>query len=150
MDEGTSARQVGTRLSAQPAGEHNGLAERVAAVEAARLRFGRDLDRLTVEARAQMGRNVEKIAWKLAAAGAGIASGLAVRKALAVGWRAARHEEPPTNPAAPGTGWGEALAWTVAVAAGMGAGKLVAVRGAAAGWQRATGQLPPGLDAPAL
>ena len=146
MDEGTPAEPVGTRLSTQAAGEHDGLAQRVAAVEAARLQFGRDLDRLTVEARAQMGQSVEKIAWKLAAAGAGIGAGLAVRMALAACWKAARHTEPPTNPAAPGTGWGEAIAWTMAMAAGMGAARLVAVRGAAAGWQRATGQMPPGLD----
>lgn len=145
MDQVASAEAVGSG-SASAGGEHNGLSERVAAVQAARLQLGRDLDRLTVEARAQMGLTMEKIAWKTAAAGAGVLAGLAVRKLLAVGWRAARHEEPPTNPADPGTSWGEALAWTVAMAAGMGAAKLVAVRGAAAGWQKATGAPPPGHE----
>lgn len=145
MDEGAPAQAVTGRLPAQATGQHNGLAQHVAAVEAARHQLGRDLDRLAVEARAQMGQNVEKITWKLAAAGAGIVAGLAVRSLLTAGWKAARRTDPPTNPAAPGTGWGEALAWTVATAAGMGAARLVAVRGAAAGWQKATGQLPPGL-----
>lgn len=146
MDQVASEQAVGSRaLAAQAAAEHNGLADRVAAVQEARLKLGRDLDRLTVEARAQMGQTMEKIAWKIAAAGAGVVAGLAVRKALTAGWRAARHDEPPTNPAAPDTSWGEALAWTMALAAGMGAAKLVAVRGAAAGWERATGALPPGV-----
>lgn len=146
MDEGTPAQAVTGGAPVTPVGQHNGLAEHVAAVEAARLQLGRDLDRLAVEARAEMGHNVEKITWKVAAAGAGIVAGLAVRALLTAGWKAARRQEPPTNPAAPGTGWGEALAWTVATAAGMGAAKLVAVRGAAVGWRKATGQLPPGLE----
>lgn len=143
MDQVASAEAI---AAPDADSQHNGLSEHVAAVQAARLQLGRDLDRLTVEARAQMGLTMEKIAWKTAAAGAGVLAGLAVRKLLAVGWRAARHEEPPTNPADPGTGWGEALLWTVAMAAGMGAAKLVAVRGAAAGWQKATGTPPPGLE----
>ena len=134
MGEVAPGQPIGTRTPpAQAAGAHNGLAEHVAAVQEARLRLGRDLDRLTVEARAQMGQTMEKIAWKLAAAGAGVAAGLAVRKAMA---------------AAPGTSWAPALAWTLAMAAGMGAAKLVAIRGVAAGWQKATGTLPPGLEEP--
>lgn len=132
-------------MSDQGTGTHNGLAEQVAAVEAARRQLGDDLDRFTVEARAQMGLTVEKIAWKSAAAGAGIVAGLAMRKLLAVGWTKARGHEPPSA-AMPGTNWGEALAWTVAMAAGMAAAKLVAIRGAATGWQKATGALPPGLE----
>lgn len=146
MDQVTPDQPVGSPPSAiRGVEEHNGLADRVAAVHAARMQLGRDLDRLTDEARAQMGLTMEKIAWKAAAAGAGVLAGLAVRKALMVGWRAARHQDPPANPAAPGTSWGEALAWTMAMAAGMGAAKLVAVRGAAAGWEKATGAPPPGL-----
>lgn len=146
MDQVASGQAVGSQAPPAAApGEHNGLAERVAAVQAARMQLGRDLDRLSVEARAQMGLTMEKIAWKAAAAGAGVLAALAVRKVMEVGWRAARHQEPPANPAAPGTGWGEALAWTTAMAAGMGAAKLVAVRGAAAGWRKATGSPPPGL-----
>jgi hypothetical protein len=110
------------------------------------MRLGQDIDRLTVEARAEMGQRMETITWKIAAAGAGVVAGLAVKKALVLAWKAARDEEPPLNPADPSTGWGEAVAWTVAMASGMGVAKLVAVRGAAAGWQKATGTMPPGLD----
>lgn len=148
MDQVASAEQVEQRrLSDQANDTHNGLADRVAAVEAARAQLGHDLDRLTVEARAQMGQTVEKIAWKTAAAGAGIMAGLAMRKLLAIGWTKARGHEPPKL-AVPGrdTPWGEAIAWTMATAAGMAAAKVVAIRGAASGWEKATGVLPPGLE----
>lgn len=146
MDQVTSAEQVDERRLPDRA-DDNGLADRVAAVEAARAQLGHDLDRLTVETRAQMGQTMEKIAWKSAAAGAGVLAGLAMRKLLAVVWTKARGQEPPSLQA-PGlhTNWGEALAWSGAMAAGMAAAKLVAIRGAATGWQKATGVLPPGLD----
>jgi hypothetical protein len=121
----------------------NGLADRVAVVEAARERLGRDLDQLHIEARAEIGQKVERIVWKVAAAGAVLVAGLAVRKALTAAWQAARDNEPPTDPADPRASWGEALGWTVATAVGMGVAKVVATRGAAAGWQKATGQPPP-------
>lgn len=144
MDQGTPRTEVAASPRAAPPAD-NGLADQVAAVEAARMQLGRDLDRLTVEARAQMGQTMEKITWRAAAAGAGIVAGLAVHKLLGLGWEKARGEQPPT-PTMPGTSWGEALAWTMALATGMGAAKLVAIRGAAAGWQKATGMLPPGLQ----
>lgn len=146
MDQVASRQSVASPpLPDQAAGKSNGLAERVAAVHAARVQLGRDLDRLTAETRAQMGHTMEKMTWKLAAAGAGIGTGLVVRQLLVMLWKAARHEDPPANPAAPETTWGQALAWSMAMAAGMAVGKLVGVRGAAAGWRRATGTPPPGL-----
>ncbi len=134
----------GTARPARP--ELDGLSPHVAAVEAARARLGRDLDQLSTEFRAQMGHTMEKTLWKLAAAGAAVISGILVRKALITGWRQARHSDPPANPAAPGTQWGEALAWTVASGVAVGLARLLAQRGAAAGWRRATGALPPGLE----
>lgn len=148
MDQVASAQQVGNRRPAEePTGTHNGLADQVAAVEAARRQLGYDLDRLTVEARAQMGQTVEKIAWKSAAAGAYIVSGLAMRKLLSVVWTKARGHEPPSLEV-PGkqTNWSEAVAWSGLMAAGMAVARAVAVRGAATGWQKATGVLPPGLE----
>lgn len=149
MGQVASDQTVGGRrpsLAAQAAGEHNGLSDRVAAVEAARQRLGRDLDRLTVETRAQMGQTMEKITWKVAGVGSAILAGIAMRKVLTTGWEKARHQQPPMNPAQPGTSWGEAVAWTMAVGAGVGVARMLASRAAAAGWQKATGALPPGLE----
>lgn len=126
--------------------EHNGLADHVRAVEAARNKLGVDLETLNTEVRAQMGQTAEKTAWKIAATGAGIIAGVVARKAIIAGWKAAKHTAPPTNPAARETQWGEALAWTLATSIGVGIARLVATRGAAAGWEKATGALPPGLQ----
>lgn len=147
MGQVASDQAVNQRsLAAQATGEENGLAERVQAVQLARAQLGRDLDRLSVEARAQMGMTMEKFAWKLAGMGSAIAAGIAMRKALTTGWEKARHQQPPMNPANPGTSWGEALAWTMALGAGVGVARMLASRAAAAGWQKATGTLPPGLE----
>ncbi|HVM15168.1 MAG TPA: DUF4235 domain-containing protein [Egibacteraceae bacterium] len=149
MDQVASGQAVGGRRPspvAQAAGERNGLSDRVAAVEAARLQLGRDLDRLTVETRAQMGQTMEKIAWKVAGLGSAVLAGIAMRSALKTGWEKVRHEQPPMNPATPGTSWGEAVAWTMALGAGVGVARMLASRAAAAGWQKATGTMPPGLE----
>lgn len=140
MDQSAPTRQLETSQSASAS---NGLAEHVAAVEAARERLGRDLDQLNLEARAEIGQTLERIVWKVAAAGAALVAAMAVRKALEAGWQATRHHEPPKDPGDPAASWGEALGWTVASAAGMAVAKVVATRGAAAGWQKATGQPPP-------
>lgn len=126
--------------------DRNGLADRVAAVEAAREKLGKDLDVLTVEARAQIGQSVEKTAWRLAATGSAIVAGIVTRKTLVSVWQRIQHRDPPANPAARGTTWPEALAWALATGAGVAVARLVAQRGAAAGWQKATGKLPPGLE----
>ncbi|MGH3666203.1 MAG: DUF4235 domain-containing protein [Egibacteraceae bacterium] len=124
----------------------NGLAEHAAAAQAARDSLGRNLETLTTEVRAQMGKTMEETTWKVAATGAGIVAGMVARKVLMAGWRKARHTDPPTNPAARETEWKEALAWTVATGIGVAIARLVAQRGAAAGWEKFTGALPPGLQ----
>ncbi len=139
---GTTTQPTVTATRAESSGD--GLAAQAAAVEAARARFGQGLAQLEHELRAQIGYSVERILWKLAAAGAAVASGIVVRKALTAGWRAARKHDPPDDPAAQSAGWGEALSWTVASAVGIAVAKLVAERGAAAGWEKATGSPPPG------
>ena len=141
---GTGTQPTVTATRAESSGSDDGLAAQAAAVEAARARFGQGLAQLEHELRAQIGYSVERILWKLAAAGAAVASGIVVRKALTAGWRAARKHDPPDNPAAQTTGWGEALSWSVASAVGIAVAKLVAARGAAAGWEKATGSPPPG------
>ena len=55
-----------------------------------------------------------KIGWKIVAAAFAVPMGIAVRKAMETGWRKAKHDDPPKNPAAPGTAWSEALIWAAA------------------------------------
>jgi hypothetical protein len=124
----------------------NGLAEHVAAVEAARKKLGEDLDRLSAEVRAQMSKRMEETAWKIVGTGGAILAGLAARKLLTAAWTKMRKTDPPSNPAAPGTSWGEALSWAAASGLAVAISRLLAQRGAAAGWQKALGSLPPGLE----
>lgn len=124
----------------------NGLAPQQQAVCAARERLARDLDVLNVEMRSEMGHAMEKTVWKLAATGAAVLAGVAVRNALMAVWRSVMKNDPPNNPADPATSWGEAIAWTAATGMAIGVARMVASRGAAAGWQKVTGNLPPGLQ----
>ncbi len=73
-------------------------------------------------------------------------TGIAVRKAIEAGWRKTRHDDPPKNPAAPGTQWSEAIAWAAVSGIAVAAARLVAARGAAATWKSLTGKLPPGVE----
>jgi hypothetical protein len=91
-------------------------------------------------------REASKIGWRIVALGFAVPVGIAVRKAIEAGWRKARHDDPPKNPAAPGTRWSEALAWAVVSGIAVGAARLVAARGAAATWKSLTGKLPPGVE----
>lgn len=68
-----------------------------------------------------------------------------MRAALDRGYRAARRQAPPKNPADPGVGWQEALAWTVASSLMIGLGRLMARRSASAGLRQA-GYLPASRD----
>lgn len=145
MDQGALAerRQL---VPPQPPGALNGLAQHVEAVELARTKLGQDLDRLTLEVRAQMSKRIEKTAWKAVATGGTILAGFAARKLLAAAWTKTRKTDPPSNPAAPDTSWGEALAWAAASGLAVAVIHLLVQRGAAAGWQKAMGSLPPGLQ----
>jgi Protein of unknown function (DUF4235) len=87
-----------------------------------------------------------KMGWKIVAAAFAIPAGIAARKALDAGWRAARRNDPPRNPAAPGTSWAEALAWAAVSGLAMAGARLIAARGAAATWKTLTGNLPPGVE----
>jgi hypothetical protein len=87
-----------------------------------------------------------KIGWKIVALAFAVPAGIVVRKALDTGWRKTRHDEPPKNPAAPGTDWSEALVWAVVSGIAVAAARLVAARGAAATWKSLTGKLPPGVE----
>ena len=87
-----------------------------------------------------------KIGWKILALGFVVPTGIAVRKAIETGWRKTKHDDPPKNPAAPGTEWSEALIWAALSGIAVATGRLVAARGAAATWKSLTGKLPPGVE----
>ncbi len=87
-----------------------------------------------------------KITWRVMAMAFAIPAGYAAEKAIEAGWRAVRKSDPPRNPEAPGTSWGEALAWAAVSGLAVAGAKLVAARGAAVAYRRLTGELPPGLE----
>jgi len=87
-----------------------------------------------------------KIGWRILALGFAVPVGIAVRKGIEAGWRAAKHDDPPKNPAAPGTRWSEALMWAAVSGIAVAAARMVAARGAAATWKSLTGKLPPGVE----
>ena len=82
----------------------------------------------------------------------GIATGVLVRKgadkAVSAVWRRTKRTEPPADPAAPGTPWGEAMAWAIASGVAMSVARLLATRGTASARKRITGKAPAGLEAP--
>jgi hypothetical protein len=87
-----------------------------------------------------------RIGWKIVAAAFAVPTGIAVRKAIETGWRKAQHDDPPKNPAAPGTTWSEALIWAAVSGIAVASARLIAARGAAATWKSLTGKLPPGVE----
>jgi hypothetical protein len=87
-----------------------------------------------------------KIGWRIMALAFAVPTGIAVRKAIEAGWRKAKDDDPPKNPAAPGTGWSEALMWAAVSGVAVAAARLIAARGAAATWKSLTGNLPPGVE----
>ncbi len=88
----------------------------------------------------------KRMMWKVVGSLSGIVAGTATRNLLQAGWRRARGGDPPTNPAAPGTKWSEALVWAVASGVAMAVTRLVSQRGAAGAWKAATGSYPEGLE----
>jgi hypothetical protein len=89
---------------------------------------------------------VNQMTWKVVGGAAGAAAGLLVRAGLQAGWRRARGEEPPENPASPSTGWPEALAWAAASGVALAVARLVVQRGAAEAWRSATGSYPTAVE----
>lgn len=87
-----------------------------------------------------------KPVWKLVGITSGLVAARTTKKVLDKTWTKTKGSEPPRNPAAPGTSWGEALSWAVATGAALGVARLVAVRGAAQAWKKTTGSLPPGVE----
>ena len=88
----------------------------------------------------------KRVLWKVVGTVVGILSGMATRTVLRSVWRKVRGGDPPTNAAAPGTSWNEALMWAAASGVAMAVTRLVAQRGAAEAWKAETGTYPPGLE----
>ena len=88
----------------------------------------------------------KRLAWRLFGTLTGIAAGAAARSLLRKSWVKRKGSDPPTNPAAPGVTWGDALGWTLASAVALGVARLVAQRGAAEAWRAATGSYPDDIE----
>jgi NADPH:quinone reductase-like Zn-dependent oxidoreductase len=84
--------------------------------------------------------------WKVVGTLTGILSGMATRTVLKAVWKRVKGGDPPTNPAAPGTSWKEALVWAASSGVAMAVTRLVAQRGAAEAWKKELGSYPPGLE----
>jgi hypothetical protein len=84
--------------------------------------------------------------WKLFGGLSAVLAGIATRKVLVKAWRGVTGDDPPANPAAPGTKWPEAIAFAVVSGAAMGLGRMLATRKAAGYYRRSTGHLPPGME----
>jgi hypothetical protein len=144
VGETTPARPV---TAGDPAAD--GLGDRIAAVESARAKLGRDLDLLNVEVRSQMSQTAQKALWTVIGTGAAALTGLAVRRLLLVLWRSVTGHDAPMDPGDRDTSWAEGIAWAVASGAAVGVGRMIAARGATAGWEKVMGDLPPGASKPA-
>jgi hypothetical protein len=89
---------------------------------------------------------LSKVGWKVAATGSSLLAARLTAKAVTGGWKKIKRTDPPANPAAPSTGWGEAIGWAAASGVAIALARLAARRGAAGAWRKATGHLPPGLE----
>jgi hypothetical protein len=89
---------------------------------------------------------LSKLGWKLTATASTLVAARLTAKAVTGGWKKVKRSDPPANPAAPSTGWGEAIGWAAASGVAIALARLAARRGAAGVWKKATGHLPPGLE----
>lgn len=89
---------------------------------------------------------VAKFTWKVLGVTAGVLAAKTSRSVAEKLWVKTKGGDPPRNPAARETTWGEAIGWAVATGVAAGLARLLASRGTAQVWQKATGHLPPGLE----
>lgn len=85
---------------------------------------------------------MNKLGWKVTTVAFAVPLGIVARKAVAVGWRAVRHQDPPGHHD-PEAGWGETLVWAALSGVAIAAAELLATRGAAMAWRSVTGVEPP-------
>ncbi len=88
----------------------------------------------------------KRLLWKVLGTGSGLVAGMVTKSLLRLVWCRLRGGDPPSNPAAPGTSWGEAVAWAVSSGVAVAVTRLVAQRGAAEAWKATGGTYPPGLE----
>lgn len=84
--------------------------------------------------------------WKVMGTGGAVLAGVAAKKVLGAGWKAATGNAPPANPEHPDTSWAEALTWAVVSGALIGVARMLAARKAAGYYRRSTGHLPPEMQ----
>ena len=68
--------------------------------------------------------------WKILGTGGAVLSGIAARKLLNTGWKAATGTPPPANPEHPDVDWHEAVLWAVLSGAVIGVARIAAIQGA--------------------
>lgn len=76
---------------------------------------------------------------------AAIGAAAVAKKGLNTTWRATTGKNPPTNPADPDVGLGEALMWAAVSGTLIGVARMLAARRAAGYYAKSTGHLPPQL-----
>ncbi len=90
---------------------------------------------------------MQKVLYKLIGILGGVLAAKVARSALEKSWTATHDgQQPPRNPAVPGTSWNEAITWAIASGVAAGLARLLATKGAASVWAKSTGHLPPGLE----
>jgi len=88
----------------------------------------------------------KRLLWKIVGTVSGLAAGMATKSLLRLVWKRLRGGDPPSNPAAPGTSWAEALAWAASSGVALAVSRLIAQRSAAEVWKAKGGSYPPGLE----
>lgn len=86
------------------------------------------------------------VSWKVLGLGSGVVAGKAARATAEKVWKKTVGGDPPRNPAAYGTTWGEALSWAVVTGVATSVARLLAVRAAASVYRVGAGHLPKGLE----
>lgn len=86
------------------------------------------------------------IVWKMLGTGSAVVAGMAAKNVLGKAWRSGTGKEPPRNPEAAETSWGEAAAWAMASGALIGLARMLATRQAARYYKKSAGHLPKGLE----
>jgi len=84
--------------------------------------------------------------WKVLGTGGAVLSGIAAKKIINTGWKAATGNPPPANPESPDTSWAEAVAWALFSGALVGLARMLAARKAADYYRHSTGHLPPKMQ----
>lgn len=84
--------------------------------------------------------------WKVLGTGSAVLAGVAAKNVLSMAWQSGTGKEPPRNPEAAETSWGEAAAWAMASGALIGLARMMATRQAARFYKNSAGHLPKGLQ----